>query len=113
MSLADEFERLATLRDRGVLSEEEFQRAKQVVLSGGPKQYDVEIGRSLNELRRSPRDAYLGGICTGLTKVTGLPVWLWRAAFVVLAVSFGVGIVLYLVLWVLVPPEGDDYLAQG
>ena len=35
MSHADELERLATLRDRGVINEEEFQQLKARIIQGG------------------------------------------------------------------------------
>ncbi|MBX3444120.1 MAG: PspC domain-containing protein [Planctomyces sp.] len=105
MSLSDELERLSGLHARGVLTDDEFARAKELVLSGSVRPIAREFQTSLNSLRRSRRDAYLGGVCTGLSEITGLPVWIWRAAFVILAASFGVGIVLYLVLWLLIPPD--------
>jgi phage shock protein PspC (stress-responsive transcriptional regulator) len=108
VSLADELERLADLQSRGILSEEEFARAKHLVLSGDTRRETAVFERSLQRLRRSTRDQYLGGVCAGLAEATGLPVWLWRAAFIVLGVSFGVGVVLYLALWILVPSDKAD-----
>jgi phage shock protein PspC (stress-responsive transcriptional regulator) len=47
----------------------------------------------------------VGGVCGGLAETTGLPDWLWRALLLILALSFGVGVVVYLVLWILIPPD--------
>jgi phage shock protein PspC (stress-responsive transcriptional regulator) len=103
--LADELERLAELHARGVLTAEEFQQAKQAVLSPGGASPTIRIQRSLQYLRRSTREPVLGGVCAGLAESTSLPAWLWRTLFVMLAITAGVGIVLYLVLWALVPPD--------
>ena len=105
MTLADELERLADLHARGALTDDEFLHAKQVVLSRPAASPTVRIQRSLQFLRRSTRDPVLGGVCAGLAESTSLPAWLWRTLFVMLAITVGVGIVLYLVLWALVPPD--------
>lgn len=50
----------------------------------------------------------LGGICGGLGEHTGTDPLLWRIGFVALAVS-GTGLIVYLALWVLLPPpSGPD-----
>ena len=105
MTLAEELERLADLHARGMLTAEEFQQAKQTVLSRNGASPTVRIQRSLQYLRRSTREPVLGGVCAGLAESTSLPAWLWRTLFVMLAITAGVGIVLYLVLWALVPPD--------
>jgi phage shock protein PspC (stress-responsive transcriptional regulator) len=105
VTLADELERLADLHARGMLTAEEFQQAKQNVLSPSGASPTIRIQRSLQYLRRSTREPVLGGVCAGLAESTSLPAWLWRTLFVMLAITAGVGIVLYLVLWALVPPD--------
>jgi len=105
VTLAEELERLADLHARGVLTADEFQQAKQTVLNRTAASPTVKIQRSLQYLRRSTRDPVLGGVCAGLAESTSLPAWLWRTLFVMLAISAGVGIVLYLVLWALIPPD--------
>ncbi|MBM7808903.1 phage shock protein PspC (stress-responsive transcriptional regulator) [Geodermatophilus bullaregiensis] len=57
------------------------------------------------QLRRSRSDAVLGGVSGGLAAHTGTDPVLWRVAFVGLTVAGGVGALLYLLLWVLVPQE--------
>ncbi|MGR7026988.1 PspC domain-containing protein [Geodermatophilus sp. URMC 62] len=57
------------------------------------------------ELRRSRTDAVLGGVSGGLARHTGTDPVLWRVGFVGLSVAGGVGVLLYLLLWVLVPQE--------
>jgi phage shock protein PspC (stress-responsive transcriptional regulator) len=112
MSLPDELERLADLHARGVLDDDEFAQAKRMVLSGQRRVDRMDLQRSIHGLRRSPRDAYLGGICAGLGEATSLPAWPFRTLFVILGVSAGVGVALYLVLWVLIPPESPTIEAS-
>ena len=106
MSDSDELGKLGDLHQRGVLSDEEFVRAKARVLSGMPAAPRTSPPVSaLNQLRRSVSDRWLGGVCGGLAPATGLPAWLWRLIFVMLAVCGGTGLMLYVLLWILVPKE--------
>ncbi len=114
MSVAEEIEKLQALRDRGVLSEAEFAQAKARALGGGAG--DGAAGASqtsgaprapgesfLHRLRRSTRDHVIGGVCGGLGEHTDLPSWAWRVIFCVAVLYFGVGLLLYLLLWVFIP----------
>jgi phage shock protein PspC (stress-responsive transcriptional regulator) len=49
----------------------------------------------------------LGGVCGGLAEYTGIDAVLWRVGFVVLTLLGGSGILVYLLLWVLMPPAPD------
>jgi phage shock protein PspC (stress-responsive transcriptional regulator) len=60
---------------------------------------------SIHALRRSRSDRWLGGVCGGLAPATGLPAWLWRLIFLAFALCGGTGLMLYALLWVLVPNE--------
>src|SRR4051794_1180990 len=55
-------------------------------------------------LRRSCTDKMLGGVCGGLAEHTGIDSLLWRVGFVALALAGGAGFLVYLLLWVLMPP---------
>ena len=132
MSVAEEIERLQALRDRGVLSEAEFAQAKARALggsagggagdggtagaSGGTAGSAAAAGAApttgparapgesfLHRLRRSTRDHVIGGVCGGLGEHTDLPSWAWRVIFCVAVLYFGVGLLLYLLLWVFIP----------
>jgi phage shock protein PspC (stress-responsive transcriptional regulator) len=46
----------------------------------------------------------LGGVAGGLDEYTGIDAVLWRVGFVGLTLAGGAGVVLYLLLWVLMPP---------
>ena len=55
------------------------------------------------QLRRSGTDRWLGGVCGGLAEYSGIDAVLWRVGMVGLTVAGGTGIVVYLLLWVLLP----------
>jgi len=99
--LSQELERLDSLRQRGVLSEEEFARAKARLLDNGPPPALSALGR----LRRSLSDRWIGGVCGGLAQTLGIESWILRLSFALLFFFGGAGIVLYLLLWVFVPVE--------
>jgi phage shock protein PspC (stress-responsive transcriptional regulator) len=54
-------------------------------------------------LHLSGTDRMVGGVCGGLGEFLELDPVLFRAAFLVLAVIGGLGVVLYIVLWLLIP----------
>ena len=55
-------------------------------------------------LRRSRTDKMAGGVCGGLAEHTGIDSLIWRVGFVALAFAGGTGVLVYLLLWVLMPP---------
>ncbi len=55
------------------------------------------------QLRLSGSDRMIAGVCGGLGEFFALDPVLFRAAFLVLAVIGGLGILLYLALWLLIP----------
>jgi len=59
--------------------------------------------REGSRLRLSATDRKIGGVCGGLGEFFDLDPLLFRVAFVVLAFAGGLGILLYLVLWLVVP----------
>jgi phage shock protein C len=56
------------------------------------------------QLRRSGTDRMAGGVCGGLAEYSGIDSLLWRVGFVGLTVAGGAGVLVYLLLWVLMPP---------
>jgi len=113
MSLADELAKLDELRTRGVLTAEEFERAKARMLQGDPAPTLTNTPtptpppavQAINKLRRSTTDRWIGGVCGGLARVTGAESWVWRLIFALLALMGGAGVLLYILLWVIVPVE--------
>jgi phage shock protein PspC (stress-responsive transcriptional regulator) len=55
------------------------------------------------QLRRSRTDKILGGVNGGLAEYSGIDALLWRVGFVALTLAGGAGIVVYLLLWLLMP----------
>ena len=88
MSLSEELGRLGALHERGVLSDEEFARAKTRVLGGAPEVTAPAL-LAINALRRSREDRWLGGVCGGIARVTGVESWIWRLLFALLALCAG------------------------
>lgn len=63
---------------------------------------------TLPPVRRAYRhvdDRLIAGVCSGLAAHLHVSVWVVRVVLVVLAVSSGAGIVAYLILWFLLPPQ--------
>ena len=104
MSLSEELGRLGVLHERGALSDEEFAHAKARVLSGAPEVTAPAL-LAINALHRSRDDRWLGGVCGGIARVTGVENWCWRLLFALLALCGGPGVVVYLRMWILIPAD--------
>ena len=111
MALADELSKIAELRANGGLTEEEFKRAKELLLNTEPT-LNSEHARSgeplasvVNTFRRSLGDRWIGGVCGGIARSTGTEAWVWRLLFAALFICAGAGLLLYLLLWIFVPSE--------
>jgi phage shock protein PspC (stress-responsive transcriptional regulator) len=63
---------------------------------------------SMWTIRRSTSDVKLAGLCGGIARQWGIDPVLVRVGFAVLALSGGVGLVLYLAGWLLLPTDGRD-----
>jgi phage shock protein PspC (stress-responsive transcriptional regulator) len=61
------------------------------------------------QLRRSRTDKILGGVCGGLAEYSSIDALLWRVGFVALTLAGGAGVIVYLLLWMLMPagPPGQ------
>jgi phage shock protein C len=62
-------------------------------------------GKRLLRLRQG---RIVAGVCAGLGAYFGVDVNLVRLAFGVLTVFYGLGILLYLIAWLILPEEGED-----
>ncbi len=105
MSESDELGKLGDLHQRGVLSDEEFSRAKTRVLGGAALADQPGAVGALNAFRRSRKDRWIGGVCGGIGQITGLATWTWRLLFTLLVLCAGTGLLLYILLWIFVPEE--------
>jgi phage shock protein C len=83
---------------------------------GHPTDFDRELeedappppgqkrARGAKRLYRDPDDRIIGGVCSGLGAYFRVdPVW-FRLAFVLAVIFAGTGILLYLILWIILPP---------
>ncbi len=102
MSLSEDLGRLAGLHESGAISDEEFARAKARILGGTPEVTAPAL-MAINALRRSHDDRWLGGVCGGIARVTGVESWLWRLLFALLALCAGTGVLVYVLMWILIP----------
>jgi phage shock protein C len=107
MSLADELDKLASLHERGVITAEEFQRLKSRVVDGSSS-VEGASGVVDSTMRRSLDDRWIGGVCAGLARMMGVETWIVRLAVTLLTFFWGTGLVIYVLLWVFVPPEGAE-----
>ncbi len=120
MSISDEIKRLHELHQAGALTDAEFARAKERLLDAAPGHVagagNGDLASEFSRLRRSRADRWLGGVCGGLAKVSGVASWIWRLVFVLFTVSFGFGLVIYILLWIFVPVEeslpGGDIIGK-
>jgi phage shock protein C len=110
MDFAEQLQKLQTLREQGVLTEDEFTQAKKRVLDAipgeaprteAPRQAASQNG--LQQLKRSYFDKWIGGVCGGLAEMTSVPSWAWRIFFVLSVLLNGLGLAVYLLLWIFVP----------
>jgi phage shock protein PspC (stress-responsive transcriptional regulator) len=105
MPLADDLSKLTELRANGALTEEEFKRAKDRLLNTEQSRSDDPVAAAVNTLRRSRTDRWLGGVCGGIGRSTGVESWVWRLLFAALFICAGIGVLVYLLLWIFVPSE--------
>ncbi len=105
MELADELRKLAELRANGGLTEDEFKRAKEVLLSSWKPGSNDPLASAVNTFRRSRSDRWFGGVCGGIARSTGVEAWIWRLLFAALFICAGVGLLLYVLLWIFVPSD--------
>jgi uncharacterized Tic20 family protein len=82
MALSDELTRLAELRDRGVLSEEEFAKAKAEALSSGGPTFGQRMGQSVNSFTKDVTNLtmimHLGQLIPGPGWLVPLIFWLTK-----------------------------------
>jgi phage shock protein PspC (stress-responsive transcriptional regulator) len=59
-------------------------------------------------IHRTREGRIVAGVCSGLASYFGVDATIVRLAFGVLTVFGGLGALLYLIAWVIVPEEGED-----
>jgi phage shock protein PspC (stress-responsive transcriptional regulator) len=68
----------------------------------------MERMSSIWTIRRSATDVKLTGLCGGVAQYWGIDPVLIRVGWALLALSGGIGLVLYLAGWLLIPVEGSE-----
>ncbi|HET6867104.1 MAG TPA: PspC domain-containing protein [Solirubrobacteraceae bacterium] len=67
-----------------------------------------QIEQPLRLVSRSRDGRWLGGVCAGLGRARGIhPAWI-RAAFVAGGLIAGIGVLVYLSCWLIIPQEGEQ-----
>jgi phage shock protein C len=107
MNVSDEIKRLHELHQAGALTDAEFAQAKARALGGSVNldKQAPDFASEIGALRRSRTDRWLGGVCGGLGKASGMESWIWRLVFVLFTATFGFGLLIYLLMWIFVPEE--------
>jgi phage shock protein PspC (stress-responsive transcriptional regulator) len=59
--------------------------------------------RGYHRMYRDPDQRIIGGVCAGMGAYWGIEPWLVRVIFFILAMMGGLGILLYLILWIVIP----------
>ncbi|WP_030436591.1 PspC domain-containing protein [Actinoplanes subtropicus] len=63
---------------------------------------------SRQNLVRPRQGRYVAGVCAALARATNTDPVLWRVLVAVLGILSGVGVLLYLIGWLIIPSEGDS-----
>lgn len=68
--------------------------------------------REATGLYRARKGRLLGGVCAGLARRFGVPVWILRLVFVLGNFLPGPGLLVYLGLWLALPLEREDAILR-
>ena len=72
------------------------------------------MSNGTTSLHRPVEGRWLAGVAAGLGLRFGVPVWIIRIAFALLCFAGGLGVLLYVAGWLLIPREGEtDAIVQG
>lgn len=65
------------------------------------------------KLYRSRNDKIIAGICGGIGKYLDIDPIIIRLIFIILLLTIGSGILIYLIAWILIPLEPEDNLSYS
>lgn len=68
-----------------------------------PGTYELEEEKAVKKMFRNPDDKVLGGVSSGIAAYFGIEVIIVRLLFVVLTFFGGTGLLLYIILWIILP----------
>lgn len=81
-------------------------------MTNTPESRDVEVlqrPQAERRLYRSTTDRVIGGVCGGLGEYFAVdPIW-FRIGFVLLALGGGSGVLIYLLMWLIIPEQPEGY----
>ena len=63
------------------------------------------MAKEMKKLYRSQQDSMLAGVCGGIAQRMGWDSSLVRLAWIFFTLAGGSGFLLYLILWIVIPPE--------
>jgi len=71
--------------------------------------------KETKRLVRARKGRLLAGVCSGIAEYVGIDVTVVRLIFVAVGVvTFGVGVLIDLAAWIVIPEEGEDQsIAEG
>jgi phage shock protein PspC (stress-responsive transcriptional regulator) len=106
MDFTEQLEKLARLKEQGALSDEEFTAAKKRLIDGEPEPAPRAAAEGpVHRFQRSLTKRWIGGVCGGLENISNIPAWAWRILFVLTVFLNGLGLLMYVLLWIFVPQE--------
>lgn len=70
---------------------------------------DMNEVNPTKRLVRTRKGRLLAGVCSGIAEYVGIDVTVVRLIFLALGVvTFGLGVLIYLAAWIVIPEEGED-----
>jgi phage shock protein PspC (stress-responsive transcriptional regulator) len=82
---------------------EEFDLKDEFEQNQDKKEEKIKIKDTGKRLNRNEQNKIIGGVCAGLSDYFNIDVAVVRVLFVVMFFSFGIGLIPYLVLWIVAP----------
>jgi len=81
-----------------------------------PGKYDLPEQKNFKKMYRDPDSRVLGGVSSGIASYFGVDIIVIRLLFVIFAIAGGTGILVYIVLWIVLPEArtiSDKVRMQG
>lgn len=98
----DVVEAIAVLGTPEELKDINFSESTSQSTRSNKSSFQIKTGK---RLFRDKDDKIIGGVCSGLAAYFGIQDAVWiRIAFVILTLLFGSSLIVYLALWIIVPP---------
>jgi len=66
----------------------------------------------VKKLTRSRKDRYIAGVCGGLGEYFDIDSLIFRLIFLIVFFFGGAGLLIYIILWIAIPEEGEDKRSQ-